>query len=81
LLRRLKGKRWKQLQRLNYVLAVLAVLHTFGYQMAGGRERVFINATALGVAVVLVIQLAGVWVYQERKKRQAHGRHAQGRNA
>jgi sulfoxide reductase heme-binding subunit YedZ len=69
-LRRLKGKRWKKLQRLNYVLAALAVLHTFGYQMAGGRERIFINATALGVAVVLVIQLAGVWVYQERRARR-----------
>jgi sulfoxide reductase heme-binding subunit YedZ len=73
-LRRLKGTRWKQLQRLNYVLAVLTFLHTFGYQMAGGRERIFIDGTALAVGVVLVIQLAGVWVYQQRKARQARGR-------
>src|SRR5215213_3216596 len=32
-LRKLKGKRWKLLQRLNYVLFVLVVLHTFGYQI------------------------------------------------
>ncbi len=65
-LRKLKGKRWKKLQRFNYVLVVLAFLHTFGYQMLG-RERIFIDVTALAVALVLVIQLAGVWVYQQRK--------------
>ncbi len=68
LLRKLKGKRWKKLQRLNYVVAVLVVLHTFGYQMAGGREKYVVNATALGVACVLVIQLAGVSIYQRRKR-------------
>lgn len=66
-LRRLKGKRWKRLQRLNYVLAVLVFLHTFGYQMAGGREQAFVDATALAVVIVLVAQLAGAWVYQKRK--------------
>jgi len=30
-LRVLKGKRWKQLQRLTYLLVLFAVAHTFGY--------------------------------------------------
>ncbi len=67
-LRTLKGKRWKKLQRLNYVLAVLVFLHTFGYQIAGGREQIVKNVTALVVVIVLVVQLAGVSVYQRRKR-------------
>jgi sulfoxide reductase heme-binding subunit YedZ len=66
-LHKLKGKRWKKLQRLNYVLTALALMHAFGYQMATGREREFINATAVLVVALLVVQLAGVWVYQRRK--------------
>ncbi|MFN8563812.1 MAG: ferric reductase-like transmembrane domain-containing protein [Anaerolineae bacterium] len=69
-LRRLKGKRWKQIQRLNYVLAALAFVHTFLYQRIGGRERGFVQATAIAVLVVLVIQLIGVSVYQRRKREQ-----------
>src|SRR5664279_3808539 len=66
-LRQLKGKRWKKLQRWNYVLAVLAFLHTFFYQMADGRPHAFVDATAIGVVIVLVIQLTGVSIYQKRK--------------
>lgn len=69
-LRTLKGKRWKKLQRLNYVLVVLAFMHVFGYQMGGGRERFFMDGTAIALVIVLVIQLAGVTIYQRRK--QAH---------
>ena len=67
-LRLLKGKRWKQLQQLNYGLVVLVFLHTFGYQIAGGREQIVKNLTAIGVALVLVVQLAGVSIYQRRKR-------------
>lgn len=70
-LTRLKGKRWKRLQRLNYALAVLVFLHTFLYQMAGGREQPFTDWTAVAVVIVLVIQLAGVTVYQRRKRAHA----------
>lgn len=66
----LKGKRWKKLQQWNYVLTVLAFMHTFGYQMGGGRERFFMDGTTIALILVLVIQLAGVSIYQRRK--QAH---------
>jgi sulfoxide reductase heme-binding subunit YedZ len=39
-LKQLKGPRWKFLQRFNYVLFVLVVAHTFGYQMEINREAV-----------------------------------------
>jgi sulfoxide reductase heme-binding subunit YedZ len=69
-LHQLKGKRWKKLQQLNYVLTVLAFMHTFGYQMGSGRERFFMDGTTIALVIVLVIQLAGVSIYQRRK--QAH---------
>jgi sulfoxide reductase heme-binding subunit YedZ len=72
MLRTLKGKRWKSIQRLNYALAALAFLHTFGYQMAGGREKIFVNATALAAVLVLAAQLAGARLYGQRKARQKH---------
>ncbi len=68
-LRTLKGKRWKQLQRLNYLLALLVFVHTFLYQRIGGRERPFVQATAIAALVVLLIQFIGVSVYQGRKAR------------
>jgi sulfoxide reductase heme-binding subunit YedZ len=68
-LRWLKGKRWKQIQRLNYVLAVLAFVHTLLYQRVGGRERGFVEATAIAALIVLLIQFVGVSVYQGRKAR------------
>ena len=69
-LRTLKGKRWKKLQRLNYVLVVLAFMHVYGYQMGGGRERYFMDGTVIAMILVLVAQLVGVAIYQRRK--QAH---------
>lgn len=65
----LKGKRWKQIQRLNYALAVLVFLHTLLYQRIGGRERAFIQVTVIAALIVLLIQLVGISVYQERKAR------------
>ena len=70
MLRKLKGKRWKKLQQLNYVLTTLVFIHTFAYQMAGGREKPFVDTTAIAVVIVLLIQLIGVNVYQQRKAAQ-----------
>lgn len=66
-LRKLKGKRWKRLQRLNYWLTGLTFFHVFGYQMISGREQAFPAATAIAVVFILFIQLVGVAVYQKRK--------------
>lgn len=65
-LRKLKGKRWKTLQRLNYPLAVLVILHTLGYQAASRRETVFINATLILTMGLLMVQFVGVWLTKLR---------------
>jgi sulfoxide reductase heme-binding subunit YedZ len=71
-LRRLKGRRWKTLQRYNYLLFALAALHTFVYQTISHRDR-FFTALALAVtALTLLAQLIGITLYRlRRSSRQA----------
>ena len=66
-LRKLKGKRWKTLQRLNYVLVPLAIVHTLIYERLNGREKPFIDVTAIVILLVLIVQFIGVSTYQKRK--------------
>ncbi|MEO8606302.1 MAG: ferric reductase-like transmembrane domain-containing protein [Chloroflexota bacterium] len=68
-LRRLKGKRWKLLQRGNYLLAAFALAHTFGYQTVSRREHIFTDGVILLTLATLVIQLAGVYLYRSRRAR------------
>jgi DMSO/TMAO reductase YedYZ heme-binding membrane subunit len=68
-LRRLKGKRWKLLQRGNYLLAAFALAHTFGYQTVSRREHIFTDGVILLTLVTLAAQLAGVYLYRSRSAR------------
>jgi sulfoxide reductase heme-binding subunit YedZ len=69
-LRRLKGKRWKTLQRLNYVLVALALLHTFLYQDISRREPVFTNITLMLTLVMLVVQAFGFVLHRTQGERR-----------
>ena len=64
LLRRLGGKRWKNLQRLNYFLFGLIVLHTFGYHSVVNRESVFTFGVIACIGLVMVAQGAGIYFYR-----------------
>lgn len=70
-LRELKAKRWKNLQRLNYALFALVVLHAFFYgallQMTSPFALVLIGTTI----AVLVGQLVGIWLWRRRQARAA----------
>lgn len=66
-LKRLKGKRWKFLQRFNYLLAALIFIHTFLYQMISRREHPFMDVTLLLGLATLAIQTAGFMAYQTRQ--------------
>ncbi len=65
-LRLLGTRRWKALQRLTYVMAVLVVGHGLLYQQVEKREPLLIGTLALIATVVLAGQLAGV---VERRRR------------
>jgi sulfoxide reductase heme-binding subunit YedZ len=68
MLRALKGKRWKSLQRFNYVLVALALIHTFVYQRASRREEFFTSATLLLTVFLLGVQMLGVILFRSRMR-------------
>ena len=67
-LRYLKGKRWKLLQRLTYLLVPLLLVHTFGYQYLNLRGPLFVwGAIVLSIGVV-VCQAMGIVLTLARRK-------------
>jgi methionine sulfoxide reductase heme-binding subunit len=64
-MRMLGGKHWKDLQRWNYGLYVLVVLHALAYQLVEKRQMPYSILFAALVAVVIVIQWAG---FRRRKQ-------------
>jgi sulfoxide reductase heme-binding subunit YedZ len=70
-MRELKATRWKTLQRLNYALFVLVVVHAFFY---GAVFRLGSPLTLLltcAVLAVLVGQATGIWLWRRRYVRAA----------
>lgn len=67
-LRRFKGKKWKTIQRWNYALIVLTVIHTLMYQAMSGRESYFNTLTWIGIALVIIAQAVGVGVTVWRRR-------------
>jgi sulfoxide reductase heme-binding subunit YedZ len=70
-LRELKAKRWKNLQRLNYALFALVVLHAFFYGALLRMTSPFTLVLILTVIAVFVGQLAGIWLWRRRQPRTA----------
>lgn len=66
-LRLLKGRLWKLLQQFNYLLIILTVVHTLGYQVLIKRAPIMIFIT-LGLSLlVLAAQAVGFLIYQWRQ--------------
>jgi sulfoxide reductase heme-binding subunit YedZ len=65
-LRKLKAKSWKRLQRLNYVLFVLVVVHALFYGALLQETSPYTILLGLGVIAVLVGQAAGIWLFRRR---------------
>jgi sulfoxide reductase heme-binding subunit YedZ len=66
-LRMLRGPLWKWLQRFNYALIALVLIHTVGYQLVVGREAPFAGVTLVVTIAVLAAQLAGVVIMLLRR--------------
>lgn len=80
-LRELKANRWKNLQRLNYALFALVVLHAFFY---GALLRVISPFTLVligTVTAVLAGQLVGIWLWRRRQSRAGIQRERPARGA
>lgn len=68
-LRLLKGKRWKLLQRLTYLLMALAAAHTLGYQYLNVRGSLFLWGLALLSLLILSCQGWGIAATLARGRR------------
>jgi sulfoxide reductase heme-binding subunit YedZ len=65
-LRELKARRWKNLQRLNYALFALVVLHAFFYGALLRMTSLFTLVLIFIVIAVLAGQAVGFWLWRRR---------------
>jgi sulfoxide reductase heme-binding subunit YedZ len=65
-LRQLKAKRWKDLQRLNYTLFALVVIHAVFYGALRRPTSPFTRLLLASVVACLVGQVAGIWLWRRR---------------
>jgi sulfoxide reductase heme-binding subunit YedZ len=65
--RELKPAHWKNLQRLNYTLFALVVLHAVFYGALRRPESPFTVLLVFTVIAVLLGQAMGIWLYRRRK--------------
>lgn len=70
-LRKLKARSWKRLQRLNYALFALVILHAFFYGALLRVTSPFTLLLGLSVIAVFVGQAVGVWLWRRRYARTA----------
>ncbi|MBA3244031.1 MAG: ferric reductase-like transmembrane domain-containing protein [Actinobacteria bacterium] len=70
-LRKLKAKNWKRLQRLNYALFALVVVHAFFYGVLLRLTSPYTILLGIGVVAVVVGQGVGIWLYRRRSSRRA----------
>jgi sulfoxide reductase heme-binding subunit YedZ len=73
-LRELKARRWKNLQRLNYALFTLVVLHAFFYGALLRMTSPFTRLLFMIVIAVFVGQAVGIWRRRRRDARTAASR-------
>jgi sulfoxide reductase heme-binding subunit YedZ len=64
--RELKGRTWKDLQRLNYTLFALVVLHAVFYGALLRMTSPFTLVLIFTVAAVFLAQATGIWLWRRR---------------
>lgn len=65
-LRALGANGWKFWQRFSYLLAVLVLLHTFGYQMVQNRAPAAVVVTVVAAATVVLLRCLGLVRLRQR---------------
>ncbi len=68
-LRRLKAKRWKRIQRLNYALFALVIVHSLLYGALWRLTSPYTVLLGVGVVAVVVGQAVGVRLWRRRAAR------------
>jgi sulfoxide reductase heme-binding subunit YedZ len=70
-LSKLKARTWKNLQRLNYALFALVIVHAFFYGSLLRLESPYTLLLIVSLAAVLAGQTVGVWMWRQRQGRTA----------
>ena len=70
-LRELKARHWKDLQRLNYTLFALVVVHAVFYGALRRMTSPFTLVLVFTVIVVVLGQAVGIWLWRRRNARTA----------
>ena len=73
-LRKLKSRRWKRLQRLNYALFMLVILHAVFYGALVRLTSPYTRLLGLTVLAVFAGQAIGIWLWRRRYSHLAHVR-------
>lgn len=66
LLKKIGAMRWKNIQRLNYLLFLLVIIHGFIYQLLEKRQLPFIGIVILVFLIVLGLQFKGFKLHTKR---------------
>lgn len=69
-LRKLKAKNWKRLQRLNYALFALVIVHAFFYGALLRETSPYTILLGLTVVAVVVGQGVGIWLFRRSYSRR-----------
>lgn len=69
MLREFKSGRWKDLQRLNYTLFALVVVHALFYGALGRMTSPFTRILIVTVIAVGLGQAAGIWLWRRQRAR------------
>src|SRR5262249_6205164 len=65
-MRELKARRWKNLQRLNYALFVMVVLHAYFYGVLPRMSSPLTLLLLFTVVAVVLGQAIGIWLWRRR---------------
>jgi len=66
-LRKMKAVRWKSLQRLNYGVFLLVIVHTLLYQLLETRASAYIVGVVIAASLLVTIQVMGFKEYSSRE--------------
>ena len=72
-MRDLKARAWKDLQRLNYTLFALVILHAFFYGALVRMTSPFTLLLLLTLIAVVAGQAVGIWLWRRRSSRTGRG--------
>jgi sulfoxide reductase heme-binding subunit YedZ len=67
LLRRLNPVRWKNIQRLSYLMFILALIHCYFYRIGKQNLNLFYSFYIPMIIVVLTFQIVGIWLKLTQK--------------